>query len=238
MVMSWRKLRTMHLKGARFRWGWLVLVLLTLSCQGAITPTPKRIHAVDADNHNILLNKQGIITLVIGTSQDSQEAARQAGVIMHPFQGRPDFQLIVAVDLHDSIATWAPSIAISRMRSSLDAEAIELKPYFLKNGNRSNPRNFSHVVPDFKGTLFAQLGWPNKSDDLRAIIFGSNGREYQRFDKVDNMNVLFNAVRLAISDYIDLKRARIAAAPPIPVTHSTALGPEPLPLPLPLPVTP
>ena len=241
MVMSWRKSRTMHLKGARLRWRWLPAVLiLALPCPAVSvpTPTPKRIHAVDADNHNILLNRPGIITLVIGTSQDSQEAARQAGLIMHPLQGRPDFQLIVAVDLHDSIATWAPSIAVSRMKSSLDAEeAIELKPYFLKNDNRSNPRNSCHVVPDFKGTLFAELGWPNKSDDLRAVIFGSNGREYQRFDKIDNMNVLFNSVRSAISDYLDLKRARIAAAPPIPVTHSTALSPVPPPLPPPLPST-
>jgi hypothetical protein len=230
----------MQLKGPRLRWGWLpaVLILLMLPCQGASVPTPRRIRAIDADNHNILLNRPGIITLVIGTSQDSQNAARQAGIVMYPFQGRPDFQLIVAVDLHDSLATWAPSIAVGRMKSSLDSEAVELKPYFLKNGNRSNPRNSCHVIPDFKGTLFAQLGWPKKSADLRAVIFGSNGREYQRFDKVDNMNVLFNSVRSAISDYIDLKRARVAAAPPIPVTRSTALSPGPPPLPPPLPVGP
>ena len=129
-------------------------------------------------------------------------------------------------------------MAISRMKSSLDGEAVELKPYFLKNGNRGNPRSSCRVVPDFKGTLFAQLGWPQSSSDLRAVIFGSDGKEYKRFDKVDNMNLLFNTVRSAISDYVALRRAHAAAAPPVPGTRSTALGPNLPPLPPPLPAGP
>jgi hypothetical protein len=219
-----------------FAAGWLA-VTLGAQASGAPVPVPRKIHALDADNHNILLNRPGVVTLVIGTNEDSQDAARQAGVTVYPFQGRPDFQLIVAVDLHDSMATWAPSIAIGQMRSSLDGEAVELKPYFLKNGNRSNPRGSCHVVPDFKGSLFAQLGWPNTSSDLRAIVYGSDGREYKRFDKVDNMAALFNAVRSAIADYVALRRAHAAAAPPVPGTRSSALGPVLPPLPPPMPVT-
>jgi len=217
--------------------GWWLVAAAGTSVLGASAPVPRKIRAVDADNHTILFNKPGVITLVIGTNEDSQEAARQAGVTVYPFQGRPDFQLIVAVDLHDSMATWAPSFAIMQMKSSLDGEAAELKPYFLKNGNRSNPRSSCHVVPDFKGTLFAQLGWPNPSGDLRAIVYGSDGREYKRFDKVDSMAAMFNAVRSAIADYAALRRARAAAAPPAPGTRSTALGPVLPPLPPPLPVT-
>ena len=156
----------------------------------------------------------------------------QAGVAMYPFQGRPDFQLIVAVDLRGSLANWAPVASpSSRMRSSLDGEAIELKPYFLKNGNRSNPRGYCHVVPDFDGKIFTQLGWPETSNDLRAIVFGADGREYKRFDKVDNMNALYNSVRSAIADYITLRKSDQAAAPPVPDTRSTALSPPEPPLP-------
>jgi hypothetical protein len=225
-------------KGSALAVGCLLAALVAIPAWGAFAAAPRKIRAVDADNHNILFNKPGVVTLVIGTSEDSQDAAREAGVTVYPFQGRTDFQLIVAVDLHDSIATWAPSIAISRMKSSLDGEAVELKPYFVKNGNRGNPRSSCHVVPDFKGTLFAQLGWPESSSDLRAVIFGSDGKEYKRFDKVDNMNVLFNTVRSAISDYVELRRAHAAAAPPVPGTRSTALGPNLPPLPPPMPVGP
>ena len=222
--------------------------MAVLSCAGALAAfalpmhgpaTPARhLHAVDADGHNLLLNRTGVVTALIGTSEDSQDAARQAGVELYPFQGRNDFQLVVAVDLRDSLANWAPGMATSRMRSSLDDEAIELKPYFVKNGNRSNPRSSCHVVPDFDGKLFAQLGWPETSPNLRAIVFGANGREYQRFDQITNMDVLYNSVRSAIAEYLALKKTRAAAAPPMSAMRTSALSPPSPPLPPEKPVSP
>jgi hypothetical protein len=178
----------------------------------AFSPHAHKLRAVDADNRNILLNRPGMITVVVGTNEDSQDAARDAGKAMYPFQGRPDFQLIVVVDLRGSIANWVPSVVTNRMRSSLDEEAIELKPYFLKNGNKGNPRPVSHVVPDFSGTICPQLGWNDGSDDLRVVIFGVDGRELQRLDKVDDMAVLQEDVRAAIQAQVDNEQARITAA--------------------------
>jgi hypothetical protein len=198
----------------------------------------RHIKAVDADGHIRVLNRTGVVTALIGTSESSQDAARDAGVAMHPFQGRNDFQLIVAVDLRGSMANWAPSIARSRMRSSLDDEAVELKPFFLKNGNRSNPRGSCHVVPDFDGKLFTELGWPETSGTLRGIVYGANGREYQRFDQLTNLNLFYNSVRSAISDYIDVRKTREAAAPPLSATRPSALSPPTPPLPPAKPVGP
>jgi hypothetical protein len=200
--------------------------------------SPRHIKAVDADGHTVQLNRSGVITALVGTSEDSQDAARAAGIALHPFQGRNDFQLMVAVDLRGSMATWAPSIAKSRMRSSLDEEAVELRPFFLKNGNRSNPRGSCHVVPDFDGKLFTELGWPQTSGQLRAIVYGANGREYQRFDQLTNMDLLYNAVRGAIADYIDVRKARAAAAPAMAATRTSALSPPSPPLPPAKPVAP
>lgn len=218
----------------------LALLASTLFVTHAAMAAPRvhHIRAVDADNHNILINRSGIVTALIGTSEDSQGAARQAGIAMYPFQGRRDFQLIVAVDLRSSLATWAPSIAISRMKSSLDDEAVELKPYYLKNGNRSNPRGSCHVIPDFNGKLFTELGWPETSSSLRAIVFGADGREYKRFDQLTDMNQLYNSVRAAIADYLAVKKARMAAGPPVPGTRTSALSPPQPPLPPEKPVAP
>jgi hypothetical protein len=175
-------------------------------------PLPRKIKAIDADNRNILLNRPGVVTVVLGTNEDTQDAARAAGKAIYPFQGRPDFQLIVVVDLRDSIATWAPSIVLSRMRASLDGEAIELKPYFLKNGNKGNPRKTSVVIPDFSGTVCPQLGWPGGADDLRGILFGVDGREIKRWDKITDMTKLDTDVRAAIQALIDADKAKAAAA--------------------------
>jgi hypothetical protein len=176
--------------------------------------SPARVHkfkALDADNHVVVLNRPGMVTVVLGTSEDSQDAARAAGKVMYPLQGRPDFQLIVVVDLRGSMATWVPSMVLDRMRSSLDQEAVELKPYFLNNGNKSNPRTTSYVVPDFSGTICPQLGWTEGSDDLRGILFGIDGRELLRWDKIDDMGKLQNDTRAAIQALIDSDKAKAAA---------------------------
>jgi hypothetical protein len=160
-------------------------------------PAPS-FRAVDADGHNVVLNRLGKITVVIGTNEDSQDAARAAGRAMYPFQGRSDFRLVIVADLRDSIASWVPSMVIARMRVSLDHEAIELKPYFLKNGNNTDPRKSSCVIPDFSGTICPQLGWDKPSDHLRGILFGPDGRELERWDDLSDMNVLQAEVSKAL----------------------------------------
>jgi hypothetical protein len=183
----------------------------SIAHSAASAPRARKIKAVDADNHTVVLNRPGLITLVLGTSEDSQDAARAAGKSVYPLQGRPDFQLVVVVDLRNSIASWVPSIVVTKMRSNLDEEATELKPYFLKNGNKSNPRYAQHVVPDFTGTICPQLGWTDGSDVLRGILFGVDGREITRWDKIDDMAKLQTDVRAAVQALIDADKAKAAA---------------------------
>ncbi len=165
------------------------------------SPAAPEIKATDCDNHTVILNKAGVITMVIGTSEDSQDAARSAARVIYPFQGKRDFQFVVVVDLRDSIAAWVPSIVINRMRKSLDIEALTLKTYFLRNGNTADPRLSSHAVPDFKGTIVPELGWNGRPDQLHAILYGADGREIQRWENVDNMDKLQSAVRAALQAF-------------------------------------
>jgi hypothetical protein len=181
-----------------------------------VAPPSRKIRVLDSDNNKIVLNPPEMISVIVGTNEDSQDAARDAGKAMYPFQGRTDFQLVVVVDLRDSIANWVPSVVIGRMKSSLDQEAIELKPYYLKNGNGSNPRKSSYVVPDFSGTVCPQLGWMASADDLRVIIYGADGREVQRLDKVDDMSVLQDDVRAALQALVDNEQAKLVAAAKTP----------------------
>jgi hypothetical protein len=157
-----------------------------------------------------------MISVIIGTSEDSQDAARRAGRAMYPFQGMPDFQLIVVVDLRDSIASWAPGVVIDHMRRSLDEEAVELKPYYLVNGNKNNPRRFCHVVPDFKGTIVPQLNWNGTPDELHAIVYGADGREIHRWENVDDMDALQSVVRTALQNLSDASHNKPGAKPAPP----------------------
>ena len=86
-----------------------------------------------------------------------------------------------------------------------------MKPYFLKNGNTSNPRASAHVIADFTGTICPQLNWPEHAEDLRAILFGADGREIKRWDKLSEMDKMATDVRSAIEAY-DKSLAKAAAA--------------------------
>jgi len=157
-----------------------------------------KVTGVDADGRAVWVNQPGRITVVLATNEHSQDQARAAGQSLYPFQGRPDFKFIVVADLRDSIARWVPSLVISRTRVTLDHEALQLKPYFLKNGNKSDPRKSSCVIPDFSGTICPQLGWAKPSSWLRVILFDADGREIKRWDKLADENILPIEVEKAI----------------------------------------
>jgi hypothetical protein len=180
----------------------------------AEVPAARKYHATDADGKNVPLNPPGHITVIVGTNEDSQDAARAAGRAMYPFQGRPDFGLIVVVDLRHTVASWVPSMVISRMKVSLDQEVFELKPYYLKNGNRNNPRGYSHVIPDFTGTICPQLEWKEHDEKLRIIIFGVDGRILESVDNLEaaDMTKIQADVRKAIQAQVEIEQAKLAAA--------------------------
>jgi len=194
-------------------------------------PPVHKLKGHDVDDHAILINKPGTITLVLGADADSGDAARAAGKEVYPLRGRPDFQLVVVVDLRDSIANWVPSVALGQMRSNLDKEAIELKPYYLKNGNKSNPRNSTYVIADFDGSICPQLGWPDGSDDLRGILYGEDGREIKRWNKLTDYDAMFNDIREAISAFDDATAAKAAAAAKIQTSRQVQPPTPPPPLP-------
>ena len=163
-----------------------------------VKAAPGEFRAIDADGHNVLINRPGKITVVIGTNQDSQDQARAAGRAMYPFQGMPTFRLIVIADVRDSMATWVPSLVTSRMRVSLDHEAYELKPYYLKNGNTNDPRKFSCAIADFSGVICPQLGWEKPTSNLRGIIFGTDGHVLKRWEDLSDLKELQDEVRKAL----------------------------------------
>jgi hypothetical protein len=182
--------------------------------QAPTEPPARKFHATDADGKNVPLNPPGHITVIVGTNEDSQDAARAAGRAMYPFQGRPDFGLIVIVDLRHTVASWVPSMVISRMKVSLDQEAFELKPYYLKNGNRNNPRGYSHVIPDFDGAICPQLAWKEHDEKLRIIIFGVDGHILESLDNLAaaDMTKVQADVRKIIQAQVDIEHTKIAAA--------------------------
>ena len=177
-----------------------------------LVPLRHKVKAVNVDGKSVVVNRPGVITLLIGTGEDSQDGARLAGATVYPFQGRPDFQLVVVVDLRDSVATWVPSVVLSTMRSNLDHEAIGLKPWFVKNGNNSDPRKNQCVIADFSGTICPLLGWQEGSEALRGILFDADGMEIKRWSKLEDMAKMQEDVHAALEALVKANEAKSTGA--------------------------
>jgi hypothetical protein len=153
---------------------------------------------IDADDKKVLLNQPGMVTLVLVCSEDSQEACRKAGRTMDPVHGHANYRQRIIVDLRDSLGGFVEDFVKSRMREDMDEEAKHLKEVYAKNGSRRNPRSDLSATPDFEGELCAKLGFAETSENLRAILFGKDGKEIRRWEQVEDLNQLRQAVEQAL----------------------------------------
>lgn len=129
----------------------------------------------DADGVQRRLDMPGRVTAVIYSNPQIQEWTRQAGQALDEFQGRPDFRIVVMVDLRGTMADWAPGYTVRRMQRDLDAEAKRVKPFYTKNRNGADPRPDMSAVADFKGEACKALGWDKPGPWRRVIVFGKDG---------------------------------------------------------------
>jgi hypothetical protein len=153
----------------------------------------------DADGVQRRLDTPGRVTAVIYSNPQIQEWTRQAGQALDEFQGRPDFRIVVIVDLRGTMADWAPGYTVRRMKRDLDAEARRVAPFYAKNGNSADPRPELSAVPDFKGEASVGVGWNKPGALRRVIVFGKDGAEVHREENQSDLAAWRAAVAEALA---------------------------------------
>jgi hypothetical protein len=175
------------------------LSLLALLLLGILTPicraqSPSPLSVTDADGKVWTLNAPGRVTVIIGNSPASAQAARDCGKALDEFQGRPDFRALVVVDLRGSLAHFAQGYTRYRMRHDLNAEAVRITPWYRRNHNLSDPRRDIGAVADFDGSVCDPLGWPRDVPGLRVVIFDKTGNVTARFEPANDLRAVRDAV--------------------------------------------
>ncbi len=145
---------------------------------------PDKITAVDADDHSVVLNEPGRITVILSSGEDTQDQTRAASKSLDEFKGRSNFRLIVVTDLRDSLAGLVPSYVKKRMRQDLDKEAVRIVPFYRANGSTRNPRSDLCAVADYTGAVCVPLGQPKPRDTLWVVIFGRDGHIQKRWNNL------------------------------------------------------
>ena len=163
-----------------------VLAFLALIVSAGAAP----LGVTDVDGRSVVLNAPGAVTAVISSSQDTADATRDAGAVLDRYRGRADFQLVIVVDLRDSLAGIVEGYVRSRMKQNLDAEAVRLRPFYLANGNHHDPRPELEAIPDFSGQVVDALHWDKDASRLRVTVFGRDGRLLRRWDNLKDYREL------------------------------------------------
>lgn len=140
------------------------------------------IQAMHVDGKEFALNQAGRVTVVLYSCPAVQDRTRGAGKAVYEFQGRDDFRVAVVVDLRGSLAHLAKGYTARRMKADLDEEAKRVKPFYLKNGNTSDPRPNFAAFADFDGALSKRLGWEEQRNQMRVVIFDRSGNEAGRWE--------------------------------------------------------
>jgi hypothetical protein len=162
----------------------------------AADDSPSTVNSItDVDDKIVTFKKPGVVTVVLGCSEDTQKACRLASYSFDQFRGRRDFRLIVIVDLRNSLGGLLKGYVRDRMRTDLDSEAARLKLYYENNQNFGNPRDDLCAIPDFSGQVCRQMGWDKSLDDaLHAVVIGPNGAEVRRWDNLKNYGELQSTI--------------------------------------------
>lgn len=158
----------------------------------------QEITTLDADGKKVSFNTPGRVTVILGSNEETQMQTRQSGRALDCYQGRPDFRVIVLVDLRKSLGNIVKPYVRMRMRNDLNAEALRVKPFYIQNGNNQDPRPDLSAIPDFDGTLCQQLKWSEPTHVMRVVVFGKDGKEWERWDDLKEYKLLKDSVTKAL----------------------------------------
>ncbi|WP_142525809.1 hypothetical protein [Methylacidimicrobium cyclopophantes] len=164
--------------------GWFS-IFLPMGVGAALPGGSSSISARDAFGREVVLNAPGYVTVVLSSTERTQQATRRAAGALDRFQTIPTFRLIVLVDLHDSVAAWMPGYVSHRMQEDLCREAARLQMLRAKDGKRTGWRPFVCAVPDFNGRTVRSLGWRGDRGRLKATIYDRRGVELARWNNLE-----------------------------------------------------
>ncbi|QSR83982.1 hypothetical protein [Methylacidimicrobium sp. B4] len=169
--------------------GALILAGLLLSSEwgiGAAAPrTNVPIAARDAFGREVVLNAPGYVTVVLSSTEKTQQATRRAAGALDHFQTTPGFRLIVLVDLHGSVAAWMPGFVSRRMQEDLRREAARMQMLSAKDTSHPGWHPFVCAIPDFNGRTVRSLGWRADRGRLRATVYDRYGMELARWQNLE-----------------------------------------------------
>lgn len=131
----------------------------------------------------------GRLTIVMYTNADLEQESKALSKALDQFRGQSDFMFIQVVDLRGDIAPIARRMVEKQIRKELDLEAARVKPFYAKYHSNKDPRADLSTIADYGGTVLDSLGWSDRVDTVRFIVYNSQGVALRRIDNTSDPKV-------------------------------------------------
>ncbi len=126
------------------------------------------------------------ITVIMYTNPDLEQVSRDMSAAFDSLRGLKKFAFMQVIDLRGDVPAIARGLVGKEVRKHEDREAVRVQPFYLKNGNKSNPRPDMIAITDFSGNILSYLGWHNRYNNIHLIVYDKTGQELKRYDQVDD----------------------------------------------------
>ncbi len=173
----------------------LLACLVTASFFPALAADTAPIQAQDVDGQWRTLPPKGRFTIVMYTNADLESESKTLSKTLDPYRGAQDFLFMQIVDLRGEIPGIARRMAEKQIRKELDIEATRVKPFYVKNGSKADPRSNLSTIVDYGGSYLARFNWDDRVEMVRFVIYNSKGVEIRRLDNTSDPKAVANFFR-------------------------------------------
>lgn len=169
-----------------------LLPLLALFLASAVLPLAAAedtapISVQDVDGQWRTLPPKGRLTVVMYTNADLEQESKALSKTLDPYRGTQDFMFYQIVDLRGEIPGIARRMAEKQIRKELDIEAARTKPFYVKNGSKTDPRSTLATIVDYGGSSLKQFNWSDRVEMVRFVIYNANGVPIRRIDNTQDV---------------------------------------------------
>jgi hypothetical protein len=155
-----------------------------------------RINLADVDGNTFsTADGRAITVLVLTTSNDPSKAQLVGDRIPDFCLSNPAYRMVTVLNFQKKRLATTRVVLRALIRRRLDSEAQRLQSRYREKGISRDARKDVFAVPDFDGSIVAQLGLPFSEATLRVYVFGKKGELLRKWNDVPRAQELAAALK-------------------------------------------
>ncbi len=153
------------------------------------------INLTDVDGNSFSTAEGRVTVLVLATSNDTSKAQLVGDRIPDFCLANPAYRMVTLLNFQKKRLAATRVILRALIRRRLDSEAQRLQSRYQAKGITRGARKDVFAVPDFDGSIVAQLGVRFSEATFRVYVFGKKGELLREWNDVPSADQLATVLK-------------------------------------------